>query len=138
MRLIFFFFILLSCQSSKRTTQTVNNCYDSFYVQYRCESKIKSYREIYLEFEYGFNDTLEIFLNGNLIKRRFYKTDPSLGLAGYIKLITPKANNFIRIINVTQGRCLEFFVDPRYQRILIDFGEKKWGVSFSNCTTNIE
>lgn len=132
-------FLFLSCNSQKSILTLKNNCNEGFFVFYRGAIQDKLSKELYLSFEDGFNDTLEIYLNGGFVKRDFYKTNPALGVAGGIKLNKLKRDhNILFIYNVTKNRCLELTIDYRYHIVEIDFADDKWGVTYSNDTKVIE
>jgi hypothetical protein len=95
----------------------------------------------YIGFEGGFNDTLEVYLNGILISRGLYKTDPTLGSAGakiLFKVNNKLIPNVLLVKSTSLNRCLEFSFDTRFKIVYIDFEEGKWGVSFSNKFTIYE
>jgi len=95
----------------------------------------------YIGFEGGFNDTLEVYLNGTLISKGLYKTYPSLGSTGAKISFKRKKNvnpNILLIKSTSRNHCLEFSIDARFRVMYIDFEEDKWGVFYSNKFTIYE
>ena len=122
------------------------NCSESFFVLFRDITPDTNFHDKhYIGFEEGFNDTLEVYLNGALMSKGLYKTDPSLGSAGRLSFGSkkrnkkcPSSNVVITIKNTSRNRCLEFFMDTRFKIIYIDFAEDKWGITYSNNFTIYE
>jgi len=120
----------------------VIGCDESFFVMYR--DTIFSFPipdRFYIAFEGGFDDTLEVYLNGVLISKEFYKTNPVLGTTGGKLFLKNKKNaisNILLIKNTSRNHCLEFSIDTRFRIIYIDFEEDKWGVFYSNKFTIYE
>jgi len=139
---IFLFLFSLTSFAQQKMYSTIN-CSENFFVMYRDIAYDKEFSpdKYYIGFEGGFNDTLEVYLNGILISRGLYKTDPTLGSAGakiLFKVNNKLIPNVLLVKSTSLNRCLEFSFDTRFKIVYIDFEEGKWGVSFSNKFTIYE
>lgn len=140
--LIIFILVISSTSLSQKKNCLIVNCDEHFVVLYRItEFKNDKSENYYMSFEAGFNDTLEVYINGDLICTKKYKTNPSLGTTGITLKFSNKKKNPVNIIHIkstTRNHCLEFSIDERFRIMYIGFEKEKWSVTYSNEFTIYE
>lgn len=92
-------------------------------------------RSIFIMFEDGFEDTLNIYCNDSLIGSKFFLTDPSIGTTmsgieyNYEK---ERRSPLLKIESVTNNYCLELQVDERYRILYLNHNNDGWLGVYSN------
>ena len=100
--------------------------------------KIELGKEIQINFDCCFDDSVQIFVNDKLVDKRFLRTDESTSYTGYsmvVKFDDKKKNTTLKVVLPDKRVFCNITLDKKYRLLHInrmEHWDKTWWITFRN------